>query len=94
MAVDRPLAWLWREARGELPFKSRPAEDLLFSVQALFWGSVQMLWRGYLSKVDRERYLGGLESFILAGLQCHPQDDRSLSGSAALPSDSDPESER
>src|SRR5690349_1481468 len=48
-------------------FADVPAEQLLFGVQAAFWGAVQLVWSGYPRNVDRERYLEELANFILAG---------------------------
>ena len=53
-------------------FADGPAEMLLFGVHAAFWGAVQIVWSGYLGEFDRERYLDGLASFILAGLSRRP----------------------
>jgi AcrR family transcriptional regulator len=52
-------------------FADVPTEQLIFGVQAAFWGAVQLVWSGYPrdADVDRERYLDELASFILAGLQ-------------------------
>jgi AcrR family transcriptional regulator len=66
-------------------FRDCPAEELLVGVQAAFWGAVQILWSGYLGEIDSESYLEDLESFILAGLHCRPEDDREGAAPAASP---------
>ncbi len=67
--------------RGE--FRDGPIDELLFAVQAAFWGAVQILWSGYLGDIDRERHLEELATFILAGLQYRPDADQQVS--AAVP---------
>jgi AcrR family transcriptional regulator len=67
--------------RGQ--FRDGPAEELLFGVQAAFWGAVQILWSGYLGDIDRERYLEKLTSFILAALRYRPDADRGVPAASA-----------
>jgi len=50
-------------------FANKPPELLVFGVHAAFWGSVQIIWGGYLPELDRETYLDELAEFILAGLR-------------------------
>lgn len=58
-------------------FPRKPVSQLLFGLQAAFWGGVQLMWSGYLGEIDRAQHLEELTSFMLAGLI---YSDRSFAG--------------
>ena len=49
-------------------FPRKPMSQLLFGVQAAFWGGIQLVWSGYLGEIDQAQHLDELTNFLLAGL--------------------------
>lgn len=68
----RPITDLIAEGVATGVFKKKPVELLIFGARAAFWGAVQIVWSGYLGKIDQTRYLKELTEFMLAGLMRPP----------------------
>jgi len=54
-------------------FADKPIHLLLFGLQAIFWGAIQLIWSGYLGDIDHEQHLEEVTSFMMAGLVQHDQ---------------------
>lgn len=83
-AVAMPLESMLAQGIEQGLFPRKPLAVLLFGARSAFWGAIQMVWSGYLGKVDRDDYLEQLTNFVLAGLvyQDRPIPDRKSPGVA------------
>lgn len=52
-------------------FPNKPIHILLFGLQSIFWGAIQLIWSGYLGDIDHEQHLEEVTTFMLAGLVHH-----------------------
>lgn len=52
-------------------FADKPIHLLIFGLQSIFWGSIQLIWSGYLGDIDHEEHLEEVTSFMIAGLVHH-----------------------
>lgn len=68
LQVATPTRELLAEGIAQKVFPDKPLELLIFGAQSAFWGSVQLIWSGYLGDIDRKRYFEEISNFILAGL--------------------------
>ena len=54
-------------------FPNKPINLLIFGLQSMFWGAIQLIWSGYLGDIDHEQHLEEVTSFMIAGLVHHNQ---------------------
>lgn len=66
-------------------FRDKPPEVLIFGARAAFWGAIQIVWSGYLKKIDRAQYLDELVTFMLAGLVRREEDAAATVADGAAP---------
>lgn len=52
-------------------FADKPIHLLIFGLQSIFWGSIQLIWSGYLGDIDHEQHLEEVTSFMITGLVHH-----------------------
>lgn len=52
-------------------FADKPIHLLIFGLQSIFWGSIQLIWSGYLGKIDHKEHLEEVSSFMINGLVHH-----------------------